>query len=151
MRTGLFSEQTESGKYTDFEARFLLTIWSSKMETTRVDVRAWQSPRLGMQANVGGILKSTGGFKAISKCLRLSEVQASLFTVKLQLLNAFIICAEIEPLTPLWDSDSPSQPLSYVWIQFLDEALSLLLLTKPTLHQGSEDEDLAANSGQWIL
>lgn len=40
--------------------------------------------------------------------------------------------------------------LSHVWLQFL-EALSLLLLTKTTLHQGSEDGDLAANSGQWIL
>lgn len=63
-RTGLFSEQPESGKYADFEARFLLTSWSSKVETTMVDVRAWQSQRLRTQTSVSGILKSTGGFKA---------------------------------------------------------------------------------------
>lgn len=81
MRTGLFSEQPESGKYTDFEARFLLTIWSSKVETTRVDMRAWQSQRLGMWANVGGTLKSTGSFKALmpfQNALGFQKVQAPL-------------------------------------------------------------------------
>lgn len=43
-----------------------------------------------------------------------------------------------------------TSPLSLT-LWFHVEVLSLVVLNLPTVHQGSEDGDLAANSGQWIV
>ena len=75
--------------------------------------------------------------------------------VKLKLLNALIACAnETQPPKTLislrFSFTATASPLTLT-LWFHVEALSLVLLNMPTVHQGSEDGDLAANSGHWIV
>lgn len=144
---------------------FYLLYWQARAPVRRRPPGLmWEpgSPRhWGHNVNMGGILKSTF-FSEASKlschfqnALGFQKFKPHWFTVRLKLLNVFIVCADETWLptthTSVRFSFTATISLLSLTLRFhVEGPLSLVFLNMPMVHQWSEDGDLAVSSGQRI-